>query len=295
MPLQLGAADGQRRQAVVAGLDRRAHRRAAARPRGRPGGARIDSSPSSVHTPAGLPGEPAGQQPQQRAGVADVEPAAGGLERARAGRRRGSPRAVAVLVDAGPERQQRRRASSACPRSRGSCGSSPARRSSRRTARRGARSTCPAGGVSSPRSGPEGSKRALRQRPRSDGEAELADQLARRASAASSPAIHSVIAPERLSGAGRQRHVHDVHPRPAQRQRHLRRRYPGGSAPSRAARGRRRPRGRPPAGGGGRPRAASFQASIAVGVAGAEQPGRLLRAARRPRRPRRRSPRALAM
>ena len=71
-PLQAPADDGERRQPAVA--------RAISAPIWRSGSAirstgrrRIDSSPSSSNDAAGLSGEPAGQQPHQRAGVADVD------------------------------------------------------------------------------------------------------------------------------------------------------------------------------------------------------------------------------
>ena len=79
---------------------------------------RIDSSPSSVHAPPGLAGEPAGQQPHQRAGVADVDrrrPAR--APRAGPGRGSRARRRAARRARRAPARP---RASSACRRRRGS-------------------------------------------------------------------------------------------------------------------------------------------------------------------------------
>ena len=78
---------------------------------------------------------------------------------------------------------------------------SPARRTSRRTARRGARSTCPPAACSRPGAGRRarsGRSRLTRRRRGS-----RARRSARaRARAWASPAIQSVIAPERMSDAG---------------------------------------------------------------------------------------------
>ena len=123
MPVQRRAPrHGQRRRSGPRGLDARPHLRAAARPRGRPGGGGSTRRRRASSTPPGWPGEPARQQPQQRAGVAHVErarrwPPAAACRPDPADR----PARRRVLVDAGAQAAAARRGSSACPPSRGSC------------------------------------------------------------------------------------------------------------------------------------------------------------------------------
>ena len=143
------------RKAVVARLDARAHQ---AQRLGDP----VHGPPAdrlvAVERPdaARLPREPARQQPHQRARVAHVRGARPWPRAGRAAPRRGSQPPVRLLLHRRPERPHRVRASSACPRSRGSCARRPARRPSRRTAPRGARSTCRPAACSRPGAGRRG-------------------------------------------------------------------------------------------------------------------------------------------
>ena len=137
------------RRATVNGGKRPVARLDAARPCARSGSAmrstgrrRIEASPSSVQRAAVLPGEPARQQPHERAGVADVDrpsgvarPRAGPTPRIDAARRRLRSTQRAER----PQRVERRvRVLGVEVVAR----RGPARRPSRRAARRGARSTC---------------------------------------------------------------------------------------------------------------------------------------------------------
>ena len=72
-PVQRRALDRERRQPVRRGSSSRAPIRRSGSAIRSTGRRRIESSPSSVQVPAGLPGEPARQEPQQGAGVADVD------------------------------------------------------------------------------------------------------------------------------------------------------------------------------------------------------------------------------
>ena len=199
MPRSAAPVHRQRREAVLARLHRGAHRAQ------RLGDAVDRPAPDrlvAVERPdaAGLAGEPAGQQPQQRAGVADVEPAAGGLQRARAGRRRGSTTlpspcssTPAPSVEQGVERRARVGGVEVV------ADRAPARRTSRRTAPRGARSTCRRAARSRPAAAPRarsGRSRVGAPGSRGPRSAPRAGGLRRR------PAIQSVMAPERMSGAG---------------------------------------------------------------------------------------------
>ena len=118
-PRSARAADRERREAARRGPRSRApicRSGAAMRSTGR---RRIESSPSSVHAPPRLPGEPARQQPHQRAGVADVDRP----RRRRAPRRPGAAdgqRRPAARLDQRARAPARRPASSACRRRRGS-------------------------------------------------------------------------------------------------------------------------------------------------------------------------------
>ena len=79
---------------------------------------RIDSSPSNVHSPSGLAGEPAGREPHQRAGVADVDVRLAG--RAQPGPADGQRAAVRALLDQRAAARAPRSASSGCRPPRGS-------------------------------------------------------------------------------------------------------------------------------------------------------------------------------
>ena len=243
-----------------------------------------------------LPGEPARQQPQQGAGVADVDRR---RSRRRAGRRPGSAArrpAPRASLDPG--------APSACDRGQrrarvGGVEVALDRRSpprpSPRSAPRGGRSTCPAGGAQRAAQGPAGSKRRHRRDPTAPAPstvtrvAELADQ--RRG------ALGLLVAgdPERDRARGHvrgrvQRHVLDVDAGLAQRQRQLgdRPRPVGDDDPQLAQRARRRLGFEQPAAvlaGGGVPGGDR----LAVAARGSAPPPR--RGAAPPPRPSRRPPR----
>ena len=151
-PGELGAAHREGREAAVASVDRGAHH--------------AERLGHAVHRPAAnravaverpdaarLPGEPARQQPHERAGVAHVDAVPPWPRAARAGPRRGSRSSRRPPPPRRRRASSRRRAWSACPRSRGSCARPPARRTSRRSAPRGARSTCPPAACSRPGAG----------------------------------------------------------------------------------------------------------------------------------------------
>ena len=188
MPCSGAPRDLQRRQPLLAAARGRRPSRAAG-PRSRSTGRRrIESSPSSVQLAAVLPGEPARQQPQQGAGVADVDRR---RARRRAGRRRADPQRAVAQADRDPTRRLHLRRPSAQRRPRP--GSSGCRR--RRGSPRSASPPPPiaaisaarweidlsAGGRREPRSGPEGSKRVIAAAllpgaEHGDRVAELADQ-----------------------------------------------------------------------------------------------------------------------
>ena len=205
-PAQRRRATLQRRQAAVAALDLGAHQPQRL-------GDAVDRAPAdrlvAVERPLAprLPGEPAGEQPQQGARVADVDR---GRVRARAGRRpdpiahRPALAAPALAPPRPPRRaRRRRRASRACRRRRGSRSISRLALAHRGDDRGAvARSTCRAAGRSVPRSGPEGAKRRVtrRRRPRPCGRARARSRP--RARPPRSPATHSETAPVRMSGAG---------------------------------------------------------------------------------------------
>ena len=236
-PTSSAPRDGERRKASVTGLEARAHR-----------GQRLGHA---VHGPApdrlvaverprppGLPGEPARQQAHQRAGVAHVEQAAGGLERGVQAHSADEHHAVAVVLHPGPEALERARAWTPCPPTAGSCGPPPARRTSRRTSPPGARSTCRAAGCRCPGA-------VLRARSArcgvtlGYGEAERVDQLrgAGGLAVTRDPERHR---PGAHVGGRRERHVHDVHPCSPECQRHL--------GDDTGAVGNRQPAARAPAG-----------------------------------------------
>ncbi len=101
-----------------------------------------------------------------------------------------------------------------------------------------------------PRSGPAGLESLGVRHARATGKPSAPIRPSARA-AWSSPAIHSVMAPERMSGRRRERHVDDVHPCPSERQRHLRD-DTGAVGDGQAQARERRPRAdRPPAAAGG--------------------------------------------
>ena len=173
-----------------------------------------------------LPGQPARQQPQQGAGVADVDRAPGRRPRrpTPATRIIGSIAAVAPTpLDPRAERPRPRPGSSACRRRRGSPRSSSPPPPSPRSAPPGGRSTCRRAGAGSRAAGRAESKRVIGATGYSPGAehgdrvAEAADQRRR--------ALGLLVAgdPERdRAGAhvgGRvERHVLDVDPGLAQRQ-----------------------------------------------------------------------------
>ena len=295
-PVQGAPRDRGRGEAPLARVERRA-------PIGRSGTAmrstgrrRIDSSPSSVHDP---PGCPASQPGSRRSSVPELPTSRRPpvtLERARAGRRRGSTSAPSLLVDA--RRRAPRIASSVESVSCGVqvvayvTGSSHIAAEQRRAVRdrlvgRRAAPCREAAG--------RGSKRALVmcRAPRGTPSSSIS----------ASARVGVVVArdPERhLAGAHvlgrRERHVGDVDPRAARARAPPAATIPG---PVRhrhgAARGRRRRRDRPRAAGGGRRGAASFQPSIRAASPARSDSRARRRGVRRRRRSGPRSPRALDM
>ena len=215
---QLGAADRERREAPVAGLHPGAHApQRLGHPVHRPAADRLVAV-ERPHPP-GLPGEPAGQQPHQRAELpTSISPPV-----ASSGACSPTPRistdAVAVLVHPRAEALQARQRGRGVGRlqvvahrhrlvrHRGEQRGAVRDRLVRRAACR-----CPGAGprARSARGGLTARRRGSRAR-RSAGAARAASP---------SPAIQSVMAPVAHVGSRRERQVHDVHPRLAERQRH---------------------------------------------------------------------------
>ena len=192
-PGQLGPADRERRQPAVAHLDVRAHR---AERLGDPVDRAAPDRFVAVERPV-RPGCPASQPGRIRMSVpalpTPMSPpvASSGAEPDPAEEQASSPSSSM------PAPSGRHRASTSCQPSRGSCARRPARRTSPRRAPRGARSTCPQAGCSrsaARRQGRSGRLRSL------GADREPSASISSRARAAwSSPAIQSVMAPERMS------------------------------------------------------------------------------------------------
>ena len=142
-------ADRERGEAVLAGVDPRAHRAAAARRSGRRGGGgSTRRRRASSSRRAGRPASPGSSRISVPALPTSITPAAGAAARSPV------PRIVRIPSRARARRARRAparpRASSWCRRRRGSRSRAPGRRSSRPAARRGARATCRPGAASVP-------------------------------------------------------------------------------------------------------------------------------------------------
>ena len=240
----------ERREAALARLDLRAHLPQRLGDRGRRAGGGSTRRRRASTTPLGLPREPAGQQPHQRAGVADVDRAASAARRP-AGPGRGSP--------ARPASRTSTSAPSACTarsveqRVRGvEVARDLHRLGGHRGEQRGAVRDRLVGAAraSVPRR-PEvaGAKNG---HGRATGKPSAAIRPLGTRARRSSPAIHSAIEPVVLSAAGYSAMSTMLTAGAAERERDRRRRRPAGSGPTRAARAPRRRRGRPRAAAGGR-------------------------------------------
>ena len=175
---------------------------------------RIDASPSTRHARPVLRGEPAGQQPHERAGVADVD-RVGDLARL-AQADAADDDLVVALLDERAERAHRVERRVRVGGVEVVVDAHRRRRSSRRAARRGARSTCRAARRPSPRRRSAGLEADVHARATGMPSPPISSSARVGVLVAADPERDAAL-PEVRRGA--ERHVHDVDTRAPERER----------------------------------------------------------------------------